>query len=303
METNIQHAKISYQQCPVCSSDTIHPVLTAADHTVSREEFEIWECEQCLFRFTQHVPDENEIGAYYESEEYISHSNTRQGVINRLYHIVRSYTLRQKRNLVKEVSGLKTGSILDIGSGTGEFLNEMKSAGWETLGLEPNPDGRKQAKENYGLEIHEPDHLFRLEEDSVQVVSMWHVLEHVHKLHEYMNAIRSILKPGGTLIIAVPNYRSLDAEKYDSHWAAYDVPRHLYHFSPESMRKLLEKHKFLLRKIKGMPFDPFYVSMLSEKYLKGKNDLVSGFRTGLQSFMQGQRKPERSSSVIYIVKK
>jgi SAM-dependent methyltransferase len=292
----------TYQICPVCQSPKIGLVLSAEDYTVSREKFEIWHCQNCQLRFTQHVPDESTIGPYYQSEEYVSHSNTSQGLINQLYQVVRNITLKQKRRLVEKVSGRKQGRLLDIGCGTGEFLGTMKNAGWDTLGLEPDEGARNMALSQQGVEVHEPDHLFALPESDFDVISMWHVLEHVHRLHEYLDQIRKIIKEEGTLLIAVPNYHSKDAENYQAEWAAYDVPRHLYHFSATTMGQLLAQHGFRLESLQHMPFDAFYVSMLSEKYRHGKTRLFSAFWQGLKSYMTSRSKPERGSSILYLVK-
>jgi 2-polyprenyl-3-methyl-5-hydroxy-6-metoxy-1,4-benzoquinol methylase len=294
---------VTYANCPLCNSQNISKVLKAKDYTVSHETFEVWNCSDCQARFTQGVPVESEIGRYYQSEDYISHSNTQKGLVSRLYQSVRSYTLRQKRNWVKKVSGLATGRILDIGCGTGEFLNAMKGAGWHTLGLEPDEGARQMARKNYGLEVQQQDQLFELEEEAFDVISMWHVLEHVHRLHPYLDKIAKLLKAEGVLIIAVPNYQSKDADTYGKEWAAYDVPRHLYHFSPAAMEQLLESHGFQLVQKKLMPFDPFYVSLLSEKYRHGSARLLPAFWNGALSLMKSMGNVDQASSVIYLARK
>jgi 2-polyprenyl-3-methyl-5-hydroxy-6-metoxy-1,4-benzoquinol methylase len=294
---------ITYKTCPICDSSEISHVLSPKDHTVSNEVFEVWHCNSCQARFTQNIPGEDEIGKYYQSDEYISHSNTSKGIVNRLYQIVREYTLKQKRKMVEKLSGKKSGNILDIGCGTGEFLGTMKSSGWKALGLEPSEDAQAQARQNFGLEIHNNDHLFQLPENFYDVITMWHVLEHVHKLHEYLDKIHRILKSDGLLIIAVPNYQSLDADVYQNEWAAYDVPRHLYHFSAESMGKLLEQHGLKLEKLKRMPFDAFYVSLLSEKYKHGNLRLFPAFFTGFRSWLQNASNLDRGSSILYVIRK
>lgn len=303
MQTNTKNNNIIYSTCPSCGSSEISNVLSAKDYTVSSEQFEVWHCATCELRFTQEIPVEEEVGAYYQSEEYISHSNTSKGLVNRLYQTVRNITLKQKRDWVQKVSGKQDGRILDIGCGTGEFLSTMKSAGWKTLGLEPDDGARSQAQSNHGLEVKEQDHLFQISDANFDIVSMWHVLEHVHRLHPYLDQIHKVLDPNGKLIIAVPNYQSKDADIYQEHWAAYDVPRHLYHFSPKSMEMLLNSHGFELVQKKLMPFDGFYVSMLSEKYKYGKSRLVQAFFSGLKSWMEGRKNVDRSSSVIYLAKK
>ncbi|MEM8900826.1 MAG: class I SAM-dependent methyltransferase [Bacteroidota bacterium] len=289
--------------CPVCASENIQPKLTAKDYTVSHEEFEIWECGDCSLRFTQGIPVEEEIGKYYQSEEYISHSNTNKGIISTAYQIVRQYTLKMKKNLVEKDSGLSEGSILDIGCGTGEFLSVMQSAGWSVKGLEPDEGARTQAEELLGNQVFKPSQLFQESPASYDVISMWHVLEHVHQLHEYIKKIHEILKPNGTLFIAVPNYLSKDAASYQKDWAAYDVPRHLYHFTPQALSQLVSQYGFRIEEKKAMPFDAFYVSLLSEKYIHGKNRLISASTNGLNSWLTANRDSNRGSAVLYKIRK
>lgn len=294
---------ILYTQCPGCSQTNIYPVLEAQDHTVSHETFAIWECGNCSLRFTQNVPEAAAIGKYYQSDAYVSHSDTKKGVINRLYHIVRNITLQGKRKMIAQVSGKKTGSLLDVGAGTGAFAAVMQQNGWEVTGLEPDETARKNAQQNHGLNLQTLEALYHLPADKYDVITMWHVLEHVHELHGYLNRFQTILKHKGTLVIAVPNYTSDDAQRYAASWAAYDVPRHLYHFSPASMRNILSLHSFEVVECKPMWFDSFYVSMLSEQYLTDKSNLVKAFINGWRSNSKAASSPEKSSSVIYIIRK
>lgn len=296
METLITHTF-----CPVCGAAEISKVLAAKDYTVSQKEFEIWECGNCTLRFTQHVPAEGDIGAYYQSENYISHSDTKQGVVNRLYHTVRVITLKSKQKLIESVSGLKKGNLLDVGAGTGAFLHHMQQQGWQVEGLEPDPSARSRAEKLYQLNLLPSDTLFTLAPGSKDVITLWHVLEHVHRLQDYMQQLKKLLKPGGHLLIAVPNYTSGDAKRYGAAWAAYDVPRHLYHFSPKAMRQLIQKNGLRLKAIKPMWFDSFYVSMLSEKYKTGNQSLVKGVFAGSLSNSKALFNRERCSSLIYII--
>ncbi len=291
---------ISYDSCPVCRSKNILPILSVKDYTVSLEHFEIWECRQCTLRFTQNIPDEDDIGRYYQSENYISHSDTNEGLINKLYHRVRRRTLNQKRRLVKNVTGITQGSILDIGSGTGAFLNTMKSGNWNVTGLEPGESARAKSLQLYGLQLESSEKLFLLRPESFDAITMWHVLEHVHDLHGYINQIATLLKPGGKLFIAVPNYLSYDEEIYRAFWAAYDVPRHLYHFSPASIKELLSLHGLVVEKMKPMWYDSFYVSMLSEKYKTGKSNMISAVVNGSISNLKAMFDVKKCSSVIYV---
>lgn len=290
---------IHYQHCPICGSEKISKKITAKDYTVSKENFDIWECAVCTGRFTQDIPDVNGIGHYYQSPEYISHSETREGLINRLYHSVRKITMRSKQNWVKSASGVKQGSLLDIGSGTGAFLHYMKQVGWEVTGLEPDAGARQNAKDLYNVESRSVEDLFTLAPGQFDCITMWHVLEHVHNLHGYIEQIRKLLKPGGALLIAVPNYTSTDARIYGQDWAAYDVPRHLYHFSPHAMDVLLQQHKIRIDQKHPMVFDAFYVSLLSEKNKHGGSGMIKGGWNGLRSYWKAWRHVEKCSSIVY----
>ena len=294
---------IHHDHCLCCGSAAISKVLTCTDFTVSHEQFDVWKCGACSFRFTQNVPAAAYIGSYYQSVDYVSHSDTKKGVINRLYHIIRSFTLKSKRNLVRKVTGLQQGVLLDIGAGTGAFASEMHQAGWGVTALEPDNIARENALRNYNLKLEELDELENLVGETFDAITLWHVLEHVHDLHGYLEKFFEILKPSGRLIVAVPNYTSYDATVYKDRWAAYDVPRHLYHFSPKSMQVLMEKKGFLVETVKPMWFDSFYVSMLSEKYKHGKNNFLRAAWNGLVSNMKAFSDTKKCSSVIYIIRK
>lgn len=287
------------EQCPLCFSANIHYVLSAQDHTVSGEVFEVWECGECTARFTQNAPDAAGIGRYYQSDNYISHSNTDKGLVNKLYHQVRKITLGQKRSLVQQVTGLSTGSLLDIGAGTGFFAQAMRAAGWKVTALEPDETARRKAGD-LNIVLQDAKDLFELPAASFDAITMWHVLEHVHAAHDYLQQTAKLLKQDGRLIIAVPNYISADARSYGSYWAAYDVPRHLYHFSPGAMRTLLKRHGFTLQSMHPQWFDSFYVSLLSEQYKTGKSRMLHGGWNGLRSNMKALTSPNKCSSVIYV---
>ena len=294
---------ITYQQCPCCGSTHITPQLKAIDYTVSKDFFEIWHCNNCTLRFTQYVPDAENISPFYQSTSYVSHSDTQDGFINKLYHRVRNFTLKQKRKLIIDATQTTNGNLLDVGAGTGAFSNEMKEAGWQVIGLEPDTTARQVALNKFGLQLDEPDKLFSLTANHFEAITMWHVLEHVHNLHGYLEQYHKILKPNGRLIIAVPNYTSYDAQLYNEYWAAYDVPRHLYHFSPKSMTRLASLKGFKIKAYKPMWFDSFYVSMLSEKYKTGKDNFPKAVLNGFLSNLKALGNNKLCSSVIYVLAK
>lgn len=297
------HSTIFYTQCPVCSTTEITKELIALDHTVSKETFDIWHCNRCSLRFTQSIPDAAHIGPYYNSANYVSHSDTQKGLIYRCYHLVRNFTLQRKRKLVQAVTNKKNGSLLDVGAGTGAFLKVMQHAEWQVTGLEPDDTARKNALEINSVQLLAPETLYELAANKYDAITMWHVLEHVHDLQGYLKQFHQILQANGKLIIAVPNYTSYDAQVYGADWAAYDVPRHLYHFSPESMEVLADARGFKIDKMLPMWFDSFYVSMLSEQIKYGKNHIISAVWNGLVSNIKALLNNKKASSIIYILSK
>ena len=293
---------IHYERCPFCGSADIQLKFSAKDYTVSGESFPIFTCRNCSGGFTQDVPDAADIGAYYASENYISHSDTAKGLVNRLYHRIRKITLQQKRCLIEKETNTSQAALLDIGCGTGAFLHTMQQAGWAITGLEPDEKARQLAEKNYGLKALPAPELFNLQPASFDAITMWHVLEHVHDLHAYLDQLKKLLKPGAVLFVAVPNYTSADAAHYQQYWAAYDVPRHLYHFSPASMKALMAAHDLEVVNNRPMWFDSFYVSMLSQGYRSGKPGFIGAMLQGLFSNINVLLHKEKCSSVIYIIK-
>ncbi len=288
---------LSTNQCPLCGKDTLEPFLTCKDFTVSKEYFHIVFCSTCKLKFTNPRPDNLSIGNYYKSEEYVSHSNTKKGLINKLYHLVRSYTLKNKLKLISRY--VSRGTILDYGCGTGMFLKTCKDAGWNTFGFEPDKEACAFAREK-GLNVFENKETIK--QSTYDIISLWHVLEHVNDLNETLSFFKNYLSDKGRLIIAVPNHVSFDAKFYKEFWAGYDVPRHLYHFESSTITALINKFGFTLEEMKPMKFDSYYVSLLSEKYKTGSMNYFSAFLNGLKSNNKA-RKADEYSSVIYIFKK
>lgn len=246
-----------------------------------------------------------EIGAYYQSQEYISHHDEAKDIMSRIYTSVRNYTIGQKIKLITSLH-TGTGSLLDIGCGTGNFLQAVKEAGWGTTGTEPDEGARKIAGKRVGENVFESINASELTTQKYDIITMWHVLEHVHPLNETVDWLAEHLNPGGKIIIAVPNPQSPDAARYSRFWAAYDVPRHLYHFTKDSMALLMKKHNLKVDKIHPMWFDSFYVSMLSTKYKAKKVDLFDSIKTGLMSNIKGNSSASEglnTSSLIYVISK
>jgi len=287
--------------CPVCEGDSLSTFKGIKDHFLSQETFHLSQCKKCGFVFTNPRPDENELEKYYQSDEYFSHSKKKKGLISFLYDTVKKYALENKYKLISEI--IPTGKILDIGCATGEFLNVFQQKGWTCYGIEPAKNPRDFAIENYNLDVRDENAINNFDKETFDVITMWHVLEHVPKLNERIEQIYKLLKPDGLLLIALPNYLSWDAKFYEAFWAGYDVPRHLYHFSSKTVSLLLNKHGFSVTEIKPMKFDSFYVSLLSEKYKHGNMKYFSAFSNGLKSNFAAKKDANNYSSLIYLANK
>ncbi|MEK8178987.1 class I SAM-dependent methyltransferase [Flavobacterium buctense] len=266
------------------------------DYSVSKEIFELHHNPEYDILITFPKPSLEKLPSYYESDDYISHTDGKRSLFERAYHFIKGIALKNKLKLINAQS--PKGKILDIGAGTGDFLVVAKNDGWQTTGVEPSEKAKGIAL-NKGVTFAES--LSALESNSFDVITMWHVLEHVPNLDEYLTELKRLIKPSGTIVIAVPNFKSFDANFYGRHWAAYDVPRHIWHFSKTAIEKLFAEKEMKLAEVLPMKFDSFYVSLLSEKYKTGKMNFVRAFFVGWKSNLNGQKTKEFSSQ-IYIIK-
>ncbi len=279
------------------------PYLKIKDHSVSGEEFELIENSEFGFLETHPQPSKEKLPDYYQSEDYISHTDTKRNLFEKAYHLVRTFTLNKKLSLINSYVS-KTSeekNILDIGCGTGDFLQTAQKNDWIVSGIEPNDDARTIANQKTNNSVFNIEHLLEFKNHSFDVITLWHVLEHLPNLEEHVYLLKKLLKPEGRIIIAVPNYKSYDAKRYKEFWAAYDVPRHLWHFNKMAMSKLFSKVLMKVEKIKPMWFDAFYVCLLSEKYKTGKMNFIKGFLNGFISNFKAIGSKE-VSSLIYIIK-
>lgn len=287
------------ESCPLCKGEDFKDRFACVDYTVSKEIFQVVECDSCGFVFTNPRPFEKELGNYYKSDTYISHSDTSKGLVNKLYKAIRLITLKQKHSLVSPF--IQSGSLLDIGCGTGAFLNYCKRQGVSVNGIEPDSDARKFGLNNYGIDVYPEDKLQQFPNNSFSVITMWHVLEHVSNLNERVSEINRLLTDKGRVFIAVPNHLSDDAQYYKENWAAYDVPRHLNHFDHKSIKSLFEQQNLQLDRILPMKFDAFYVSILSEEIKTGSRNFIRGMIRGCVSNLKATE--TTWSSQIYVFKK
>ncbi|MEM7548410.1 MAG: class I SAM-dependent methyltransferase [Bacteroidota bacterium] len=272
--------------------------MICKDHTVSMESFAITKCNDCQFQFTNPRPTKENIGAFYESKDYLSHNRGKSNLLSLPYKIARHYSIRRKYNIINQY--VKEGPILDIGCGTGEFLKYFKSKSWKVQGTEPTEVARISAEKNINQNVY--SELSEL--DSTQkykVITLWHVLEHIHELNETLGVLKRLKGKKGRIFIAVPNPMSFDAGHYKENWAAYDVPRHLYHFTPVCFKDLLSRHKLKIQTTHPMPFDSFYVSLLSEKYKTGQYNYLEAIRVANKSNKLAKH-TNNYSSLLYVIK-
>jgi 2-polyprenyl-3-methyl-5-hydroxy-6-metoxy-1,4-benzoquinol methylase len=278
--------------------DSNEVYLEVEDFTVSHEKFQLlYNAEYDILKTTPQ-PSLDKLGSYYESDDYISHTDSQRSLFEKIYQVVKTKNISDKvKTVTRANSG--TGRLLDIGCGTGDFLSVAKSVGWQTVGFEPNDKARNLALSK-GVEL--VTETTDLPDASFDVITMWHVLEHVPDVEAQIKELRRLVKPGGTIVIAVPNFKSVDAKYYGKFWAAYDVPRHLWHFSKTAIKKLFEEQALFLEEVKPMTFDSYYVSLLSEKYKTGKMNPIKAFWIGFKSNFAAMNTQEYSSH-IYIIKK
>jgi SAM-dependent methyltransferase len=288
------------RNCPACGAANPQFSFQCTDHFLTKERFDILHCTVCCVFFTYPQPGTEEIGRYYRSEKYISHSDTSKGIVNKMYRFVRGISVQNKFRLVSRYSS--RGSLLDIGCGTGHLLRAFADKGWETRGIEPGEEARGYAVDKFGLKVEDEPALATLPDASFDVVSMWHVLEHVHDVRERMKQVKRLLKEDGLAVVALPNHAAWDAKHYGPLWAAWDVPRHLYHFNREAVAKLARESGFVVKAVLPMPFDAYYVSILSEEYRTGKKRMAAAVLNGWKSNRKARRTGEYSS-LIYLLEK
>lgn len=289
--------------CLVCGQAEFSDLFTARDHLVSGESFLIRRCNACSFAFTSEPPSENEIGSYYLSDDYISHSDKKQTLADSLYHLARSYMLGRKQKLVTSVTHRDSGTLLDIGSGTGYFASFMKKKGWTVNAIELSEQARNFSITRVGIKALAPEEVKDISDGSVDCITFWHVLEHLYDPAMWMREVKRILKDNGKCIIALPNLASADARWFGDRWAALDVPRHLWHFSPETMIRFVRDHGFTCHKTKAMPLDVFYISALSYRNRGCQLSLLRGILTGTVLTISSLFRKNSASSLIYIMSK
>lgn len=299
MEQNQDQIKLT--KCPLCESNEIDGFLHTKDYFFTLEKFTIERCNNCSLVFTNPLPPYDQLPKYYDTENYLSHNSSKSTFIDIIYRTARFLNIRSKYKLVNKF--IDTSTVLDIGSGTGELLSYFKKKGWKTTGIEPNKAARNLSIKKYGLSVFGEEKIDQLEKHSFDLVMMWHVLEHVADLSNLIKQVKKVLKKEGVIVIAVPNINSPDFKYYKQHWAGLDVPRHLYHFSKDSINYLFKIHDIQLDQVLPMKMDAYYISLLSEKYKGGRLKYLKSFSKGFKSNFLAKRQDNNYSSMIFVARK
>ena len=288
------------KNCPWCDSDKTQIHLWVKDLFLTQEAFEIHECLKCGLLFTEPRPKPEEIGKYYQSDEYYSHKENKKGFIPHIYESVKKVNLKRKVSMA--TAGLQVGKMLEIGCGVGDFIQEMERKGWDCTGIEPSDEAKVIAKKRVKAKLYDPQEINTLPDESFDLITMWHVLEHVDNLKEEIRHLQRLLKKGGKLVLALPNFKSHDAQYYKEYWAAYDVPRHLNHFCRESINNIFKNTELKQRKTDKLVWDAYYISYMSEKYKNHSLSLLKGAWRGFVSNNKAKKSREWSS-LVYVLER
>lgn len=284
--------------CKICCTSKTKITKLCQDHLLSKETFGIRQCENCLFEWTDPQPEESNIGKYYKSVNYISHSDCRVNIIDWCYHIARKIAVLKKGGII----GKGNGKLLEIGSGTGNMLQHCQRLGWDVIGIEPNKEARKIAKTKK-LDVKESLEQANIMDNSVDTIMLWHVFEHISSPKQLLKTLDRLLIEGGKIVIAAPNSRANEISIYKEKWAAYDVPRHLFHYNKDSMKRMAKEQEFVINKIRPLWFDAYYISILSERINKNRFSFIRGMVIGSWSNLKAWLYNAEFSSLVYVLTK
>ncbi len=283
--------------CHLCNQP-LTPFLDTADYFHTQEEFQLYQCPQCSLLETYPAPTKSTLSKYYDTDKYLSHSSNKFNLISLLYNFIRKISINKKVKLINQYS--YGNKLLDFGCGTGQFLKAAKHDGWEVNGMEPNVQARRHAANEIGEYIYASSNEIK---ETYSVITLWHVLEHVYDPLATIKLLNEHLTEKGSIILALPNYKSPDASYYQNQWAGFDVPRHLFHFSQESVKQLAIQTGMKIEAVLPMTYDAYYVSLLSERYQRPNHfPYLRALRQGFRSNKQA-RQNNNYSSLIYVIKK
>lgn len=297
----MEYGKLS--ACPMCGAVETVPYATCMDHLSSRQQFMLLRCPACGIVFTDKRPQEEEMVKYETLESEIRRADTPNGLIEKMYRHVRKKMMRHKAGLVTGLSYRNSGTLLNYGAKRGFFSSFMEKKGWKVTSVDKYHENRQFSLEHFHHRMYEMQEMDNFQPETFDVITLWHVFEHEYHPHELLDTLHRILRPGGILVMACPNICSTDALHYGPYWAAYDVPRHLWHFNPVSMERLARRHGFTLMHHEKMPYDSFYISIMSEMNMRHSMPILRGMAYGLHSWLVSLTKRGKSSSIVYVFRK
>ena len=281
-------------------------VLSANDHLVTGRKFDILKNPETTILETHPRPTKEELPTYYDSENYTSHNDKSAGIVSFCYRIIKSISTRRKirigQNSLSKNTPQNKPRLLDVGCGTGDFLYSCLKKGWQINGIENNKNAKNNSRTELSSFIFDDFEFLKSQPERFDIITMWHSLEHIIDLKQTIVDMKKLLTNKGVIVVACPNHKSFDAMFYKESWAAYDLPRHLWHFDKDSISKLFVEHNMQLTKTLPMCWDSFYISILSEKIISKKNKFLKGVIVGLLSNVSAMFSKEHSS-LIYVFNK
>jgi 2-polyprenyl-3-methyl-5-hydroxy-6-metoxy-1,4-benzoquinol methylase len=290
------------ESCLVCGNSDQTDQMTVTDHLVSKDDFTLVKCPKCQFRYISDPPSAAGAYRFYDTEEYVEHSDNAEGIVNRVYHYARQWMLKYKYRLL-ESHGAKR-KLLDFGTGTGYFIQAMKSKGYDVRGIEISEKARSFGIKNFALQLFAPDRLYDKDfEGGYGYITFWHVLEHVYEPHMVLQRLKELMADDGVMIVALPNYKCLEAKYYKGYWNGYDVPRHLWHFTKDSFISYMNGQGFKLIKTSRLPLDPYYNCLISESYRNKSWFYLFIPLLATISLIRGYFDIDKASSIVYHYKK
>ena len=292
-----------FNSCPLCGAYGQTPYADCTDFTVSRESYILMRCPECGMVYTSNPPKECDTSKYDKLDLKLKLGDSPAGLIHKLYYYIRLRMLSRKAHIVESQSYRTGGSLLNYGAKTGYFSHKMERRGWKVTSIEKYHEERLFSLEMFHHRMFDVPEMDRLHPETFDVITLWHVFEHCYDPNGLLDKFYKLLRPTGILIMACPNIRSTDAMHYGPYWAAYDVPRHLWHFNTTSLSELAHKHGFTLMHRERMPFDCFYISILSEKHKRHKMAFLRGILYGFHCWLVSLAHPDSSSSMVYVFRK
>lgn len=289
--------------CPLCGASGQIPYAQCKDFTISNESFYLLKCPSCNIVYTLDPPSESDTKRYDKLDLKLRLGDSPRGLTGRLYYHIRNLMLIRKAHIVEKQAYRTSGSLLNYGAKTGYFSSRMERRGWEVTSVEKYLEERLFSLEMFHHRMIDLSEMESLHSETFDVITLWHVFEHSYHPGELLDRFHELLRPGGILIMSCPNINSIDAKYYGPYWAAYDVPRHLWHFEPGSICNLALKHGFTLMHRERLPFDSFYISILSEQHLGHKQAFIRGMMKGFHSWLLSSSRRDLSSSLVYVFRK